>query len=502
VFFNNKAKDEEIKQLKKRIEELESEKTDESVLLEELNQVLMKFEKGFFGIFVKTNSSSGRLNQIKDNFNKALKSNSLFADRAIQTLIEYGNANFEHKVDTEGLSGKMGSVILGIRALGSSISELIALLDVTSEELHQEMISLSNASSSLASSSNQQAASLEETAAALEEVTSTIISTTDNTSKMAHLSEQVNISVKNGEKLAKDTYESMDKINHEVSLIDEATSIIDQIAFQTNILSLNAAVEAATAGEAGKGFAVVAAEVRNLANRSADAAKEISNIVNKAKQRAEEGKKISESMIEGYDKLNKNIHDQINIIAEVSDASNEQKQAIEQINDAITELDQATQQNASSAAQISSQSKHIESLSEKLVNVVKRTTYIKAAKEQVHDIELMFTLNRLKLDHINFKDTNCKQLDTKKIWTVKTEKECNLGKWIIEQELNGKEYTKTENWAHLKQVHQSVHNGVQKVIEYNANDKVPEMLTTAVEIDKAISDVFWTIQKTKRENNC
>lgn len=500
-FGNSKEKDEEIIKLKKRIEELESNKKDEELVLNEINQVLQKFEKGFYGIYVKNSSSNEKLNQIKDNLNIALQSNANLADRGIQTLIEYGNANFEHPVQTDGLSGKMGSIILGIRALGSSISELLAILDMTSENLHTEMIDLSDASNSLATASNQQASSLEETAAALEEVTSTVINTSENTYKMATLSEEVNKSVKKGEELANNTYKSMDNINSEVSLIEEATAIIDQIAFQTNILSLNAAVEAATAGEAGKGFAVVAQEVRNLASRSSDAAKEITTIVNNAKQKALEGKKTAEDMLNGYHTLNENISSQLSIIDEVSTATKEQKLVIEQINDAVNELDQTTQQNAAAASQISSQSKHIEDLSKKLVDVVSRTTYIKDAKEQVSDIDLMFTLNRLKLDHINFKDTNYKQLDSKTIWKVKSEKECNLGKWIIEQESNNQVFTKTENWQHLKEVHYNVHNGVQNIIEYNANDEISKMLSSSLDIDKAISDVFWTIQKTKRENN-
>ncbi len=113
----------------------------------------------------------------------------------------------------------------------------------------------------------------------------------------------------------------------------------------------------------------------------------------------------------------------------------------------------------------------------------------------------MFTLNRLKLDHINFKDSNYGQLDSKTIWKVKSEKECNLGKWIIEQEENEQKFTKTENWEQLKEVHYNVHNGVQNIINYNANDEISNMLNSSLDIDKAISDVFWTIQKVKRENN-
>ncbi len=500
MFFNNKEKDLEIKKLKERIEELEAEKNSEDILINEINQVLKKFEKGFYGISVKSESKNDKLNEIKNNLNNALRSNSELADRSIQTLIEYGNANFEFPVNIENLSGKIGSIVIGIRALGSTVSELLALLDMTAEELNTDINRLTQSSTSLASSSNQQAASLEETAAALEEVTSTIINTNENTVKMANLSKEVNQSVKDGEILANDTFHSMESINSEVNLIEDATKIIDQIAFQTNILSLNAAVEAATAGEAGKGFAVVAQEVRNLATRSAQAAKEINDIVTNAKNRSNEGKSIAEKMINGYGVLNENISTQLSIIEEVSLASKEQREAIEQINDAVNELDQTTQQNATTAGEISRQSKHIENIANKLLEVVSKTTYIKDARDQVCDVDLMFELNKLKLDHINFKDTNYKKLDSKTVWKVKTDHECNLGKWMDEQERANEEFTKTSNWTKLKEVHHKVHNNVQMVIEDNANDNLNDMLTRTVDIDKAISDVFWSIQKTKREN--
>ena len=141
----------------------------------------------------------------------------------------------------------------------------------------------------------------------------------------------------------------MDEINKEVISINESITVIDEIAFQTNILSLNAAVEAATAGESGKGFAVVAQEVRNLANRSSQAAKEIKTLVEYAKVKANNGKKISDKMILGYKELNININKTINIIADVSQASKEQILGIEQINSSVSSLDRVTQENASEA---------------------------------------------------------------------------------------------------------------------------------------------------------
>ncbi len=241
-------------------------------------------------------------------------------------------------------------VSMAMNDLGDEICELLRdslkvgiVLQSSSNELLENVDILNK-------SSNSAAASLEETAAALEEITSTVISNANNVAQMSNLSNQVSNSAKKGQKLANDTTNAMDEINIQVNRINEAISVIDQIAFQTNILSLNAAVEAATAGEAGKGFAVVAQEVRNLASRSAEAAKEIKNIVEIATSKANEGKNISFEMIEGYGELLSNIEKQAETINEIANASKEQQAGITQINDAVTGLDQQTQQNASIAA--------------------------------------------------------------------------------------------------------------------------------------------------------
>ncbi|WP_226813974.1 methyl-accepting chemotaxis protein, partial [Aliarcobacter butzleri] len=142
--------------------------------------------------------------------------------------------------------------------------------------------------------------------------------------QMAKLSSEVTASASQGEKLANETTVAMDEINNQVHLINDSISVIDQIAFQTNILSLNAAVEAATAGEAGKGFAVVAQEVRNLASRSAEAAREIKAIVENATNKANQGKEIATNMIDGYKELNQNISQTINLISDIEMSSKEQ----------------------------------------------------------------------------------------------------------------------------------------------------------------------------------
>jgi methyl-accepting chemotaxis protein len=163
---------------------------------------------------------------------------------------------------------------------------------------------------------------------------------------MSQLANEVTASSNEGQKLAEQTATSMQNINTKVNAINEAISVIDQIAFQTNILSLNAAVEAATAGEAGKGFAVVAQEVRNLASRSAEAANEIKTLVESATAKANEGKEISTKMIAGFDTLNTNINLMAETIKSVTISSNEQQKNMHDINSAIDELGRYIQQSA------------------------------------------------------------------------------------------------------------------------------------------------------------
>ncbi|MDN5088905.1 HAMP domain-containing methyl-accepting chemotaxis protein [Aliarcobacter butzleri] len=320
-------------------------------LIDETIAVLGEFEQGDLCQRLNLSVSNPALMQLKEVLNNMASNLENNIDGVLKVLEQYSNYNYLNKIDQKGLKEHLLKLASGVNNLGDSITQM--LIDNKTNGLTLDKSSnilLANVDK-LNLSSNEAAASLEETAAALEEITSNIRNNTESIAKMASYSSNVTVSANQGEKLANETTVAMDEINNQVNLINEAIGVIDNIAFQTNILSLNAAVEAATAGEAGKGFAVVAQEVRNLASRSAEAAKEIKAIVENATSKANQGKQIATNMIEGYKELNQNIINTINLISDIEMSSKEQLSGIEQINVAVTQLDQQTQQNANVAMQ-------------------------------------------------------------------------------------------------------------------------------------------------------
>ena len=336
------------------IKQIENTLNQDVALIEDAKVVMTRVNNGWYSQFIEKSTANASLEEFKNNVNQMIKSTRDRFAEVDEILEAYAKLNYIPTLTmkaTDERGGLFERLVFGINTLQNSITQMLVENKTNGLTLDESSNILLVNVDKLNQSSNEAAASLEETAAAIEEITSNIRNNTENISKMALLSNEVTASASQGESLANQTTVSMDEINTQVNAINEAISVIDQIAFQTNILSLNAAVEAATAGEAGKGFAVVAAEVRNLASRSADAAKEIKSIVENATKKANDGKKIAGNMIEGYKQLNGNITHTINLIQDIQNASKEQLLGIEQINDAVNQLDQQTQQNAAVASQ-------------------------------------------------------------------------------------------------------------------------------------------------------
>jgi len=357
----SKVVNQNIQTTKKGIEE-------DRQLIDETITVLGEFEQGDLCQRLNTSVSNPALMELKEVLNKMGEHMEHNIDNVLNILEEYSNYNYLKKIDSKELKKHLEKLANGVNNLGTSITTMLVENKKNGMTLSNSAGILLHNVDQLNESSQDGAASLEETAASLEQMTGNIRGNVENIAMMTQFAHQLTSSANEGNILANQTTSSMESINEQVSAINDAIGVIDQIAFQTNILSLNAAVEAATAGEAGKGFAVVAQEVRNLASRSAEAAKEIKDLVENAKTKASEGKQIADEMISGYDDLNINIKKTISLMDDISSASKEQQQGIEQINDAVALLDRQTQSNVDVAMQTQTISNQTSQISQKIVD--------------------------------------------------------------------------------------------------------------------------------------
>ncbi len=368
----NKKVDDMFKNWNQQIKKFDKRTKDDMRVLGEIVLTADKVEQGIYKCRIKGDSDNPTISTLRNTLNKMLISIDDATSRISKVVTSYTNDDFTDYIKVvDNYKDDMKLLMESINLLGKELGNSAKNNFQNGETLENSASTMTNSMNNLAEKANEQAASLEETAAALEEITSITRNNTQNATKMATLGQVVKKSVQTGEELASKTASSMDEINEKVKAINSAITVIDQIAFQTNILSLNAAVEAATAGEAGKGFAVVAQEVRNLANRSAEAAKEIKNLVEEANIKTNDGKLISSDMIEGYKELNKNISETIHIIEDVSAASKEQMLGIEQINQTVNMLDRVTQENAFESNQIKEISQSVSTLAYELLTDAK-----------------------------------------------------------------------------------------------------------------------------------
>jgi methyl-accepting chemotaxis protein len=321
------------------------QKDNETV--EDVLNVVSKINKGYLNVYVEKVPNNPQLNSLCEAFNLMINELRLNIESISVVLKEFSSYKFINKVEIRNQEGEIAEFIENINFLTEEISELLKqslIRGITLDSASNQLIDYIN---TLNDSTKNTTISLDKTNNSLKYITNIIIEGNENISELSKYAHELNLSAQEGQKLALNTSNSMDEITNQVNLINEAIMIIDQIAFQTNILSLNAAVEAATAGETGKGFAVVSGEVRNLASRSADAAREIKQLVENATSKANEGKNISRIMIKGYGELLENIHKSTIMIETITNSSTIQEKGIIEVNSIINDLDTQTKFNGS-----------------------------------------------------------------------------------------------------------------------------------------------------------
>jgi methyl-accepting chemotaxis protein len=362
-----------------------------------------------------TDTYNGDFNTLKNNLNTCVEAvNALVADAGmlvkaavegrLQTRADASKHNGDFRKIVQGVNETLDAVIgpvneaaqvlekvaardLTARMLGNYAGDLAKIknsLNLAVENLEQAMGQvgeatqqvasasgqISSGSQSLAQGANEQASSLEEVSASLEEMSSMTRQNADNALAAKNLAGEADGNAKVGTEAMARMSRSINRIKESSDQTAKIVKTIDEIAMQTNLLALNAAVEAARAGEAGRGFAVVAEEVRNLAQRSAQAAKNTADMIGESVKNAEEGVKISDEVSVSFEKIavsSKKVND---LIAEIAAASKEQSTGIKEVNDAVGQMDKVTQQNAANAEESASASEELSSQAQELQAMV------------------------------------------------------------------------------------------------------------------------------------
>ncbi|MFV4846917.1 methyl-accepting chemotaxis protein [Edwardsiella tarda] len=286
---------------------------------------------------------------------------------AYQAEIAHGNLaiDIQARGDTE-----ISQLMQGLRHMRDELANMVGAVRNGTSHIFTGVQEIAAGNNDLSSRTEEQASSLEETASSMEQISSTVKNNADSAREATELVQKASAIAVNGGEITRQMVSTMTEIAESSRKIGDITGVIDGIAFQTNILALNAAVEAARAGEQGRGFAVVAGEVRNLAQRSAQAAKEIKGLIEASVSRVEQGNQLVENVSQSMGDIVTSVNHISDTMLEISSASEEQSRGIAQIAQAINEMDKVTQQNAALVEQSAAAAGALEEQADRLTQTV------------------------------------------------------------------------------------------------------------------------------------
>ena len=270
----------------------------------------------------------------------------------------------------DGTQDEFSPLLVALSGMQDSLIHVVSNVRGNAESVATASAQIAQGNQDLSARTEAQAAALQQTAATMDELGNTVRHNADNARQASQLSMNASMVAEQGGQVVGQVVETMKGINDSSKKIADIISVIDGIAFQTNILALNAAVEAARAGEQGRGFAVVAAEVRSLAQRSAEAAREIKTLIIDSVERVETGSQLVGQAGQTMGEIVGAIKRVADIVSEISAASSEQSTGVVQVGEAISKMDQATQQNAALVEQSAAAAESLRGQADQLVQAV------------------------------------------------------------------------------------------------------------------------------------
>ena len=290
-------------------------------------------------------------------------------DNAVQITDSVAQGDLTVPIQARG-KDEIAQLLGGLTTMRDNLAHVVSGVRGNAQGVASASAEIASGNNDLSIRTEQQASALQETAASMEELSSTVKQNADNARQANQLAMSASTVAGQGGDVVAEVVTTMKGINDSSKKIADIISVIDGIAFQTNILALNAAVEAARAGEQGRGFAVVAGEVRNLAQRSAEAAKEIKSLINASVERVEQGTLLVDKAGTTMTEVVGAIRRVTDIMGEISAASSEQSTGVSQVGEAVTQMDQVTQQNAALVEEMAAAASSLSHQAQALVGAV------------------------------------------------------------------------------------------------------------------------------------
>lgn len=287
----------------------------------------------------------GFYEKLSSGVNELVNAAEQVINDAIRVLSAMASGDLTKMIETE-YDGSFGQLKLDANATVAKLTEVVGQIQSSSGSVKTGADEISQGNMNLSQRTEEQASSLEETASSMDEMTSTVKQNAGNASEANQIAIAARDQAEKGGSVVSQAIVAMNEINASSKQISDIIGVIDEIAFQTSLLALNASVEAARAGDEGRGFAVVASEVRNLAGRSATAAKEIKELIEDSGSKVDDGSRLVNESGETLEEIVSGIRKVTDIVGEIAAASQEQSAGIEEVNKAVMQMDELTQQNA------------------------------------------------------------------------------------------------------------------------------------------------------------